>query len=179
MPYLNEVPARAFINAQIIMEVRNQHDFQEAVRTVINYPAYRDTLGIIGYQFENHAYVLSLLYCLIVVPKELWANLDNNIYKTIDRSKLYELFEVITDDANLPRVIQHHPQPSERLIYRLRNSISHANISTNEQMDFSFWDMPPGNQRKEWEVRITAANIMKFLTEIGTILANEGLRRNI
>jgi hypothetical protein len=175
MELKNEIPARAFINAQIIMELRDKDIFIESINKVINYPQYKDHLSQIGYQFENQAYIVSLLYCLIVVPKESWDN--SAIYDKLASEKPQDLFTLTMDDSHLPRIQKDYSNVEKKLIYRLRNSVSHANYSINDTLEFTFWDMIPNNP-KEWEVKIKSNNLMIFLSKVGSILANEGLILN-
>jgi len=165
----HEIPARAFINAQIIQEVRSTPEFQQAIRNVLESSLYYDQ-GFTQYQFENPAYVVSLLYCLIVVPKELWAKSSSDIYREIEKHNPSDLFEVQKDSQKPGGT------PTYRLIHRLRNAIAHAKFAVDTNMIFTFWDMPPGVLEKEWIVRIDVQSLMVFISVVGASLANEGLR---
>lgn len=66
MSFKSEIPKRAFINAQIIQKVCNTNNWQDALTSVsLEYK-------LESYNFINQAYLVSLMYCLLVVPKEVW-----------------------------------------------------------------------------------------------------------
>src|SRR4030043_339490 len=86
-----EIPARAFLNAQIIQEVRDKSEFKQAIKTVITTGHYKNQ-GLTEYEFQNPAYVVSLLYCLIVVPNELWGvKQKSDIYNEIENADAIQL----------------------------------------------------------------------------------------
>lgn len=60
----DEIPPRAFINAEIMQQIRDTATFTNAIKKICR------KYNIPDYQFENPAYIISLLYCLIVIPKE-------------------------------------------------------------------------------------------------------------
>jgi hypothetical protein len=128
--------------------------------------------GLEDYEFENPAYVVSLLYCLIVVPRELWARRpDDKVYCRIEEHCPVDLFDIRMEDPGGDK------PPTYRLIRHLRNAVAHANFSVDSQMSFVFWDSDPrGSVRRTWEARIGSEALMRFLTEVGSILASEGLR---
>jgi hypothetical protein len=62
----SEIPLRAFLNAGIIDRVVGTLAFEEAVREVMTLLGY----GSYKYEFKNPAYILGMLYGLVVVPFE-------------------------------------------------------------------------------------------------------------
>ena len=65
-----EVPTWAFINAQIIQRANMKRDLNKAIGHVEKqYNSAPYSLSTM-----NSAYVISLLYCLVLIPKELWLN---------------------------------------------------------------------------------------------------------
>ena len=164
-----EIPARAFINAQIIQNVRKTPDFLSAVNSVVD--IYKQQ-GLEEYQFENPAYVASLLYCLIVVPKELWAcSPDSPIYDEIRKLNIVPLFRI---NITSPKF---DSDPAFGLILCLRNSVAHANYSVDSDMNFTFWNTPSSKKKdKTWEAFISAQSLMDFLSKVGSLLANKGLQ---
>lgn len=167
--FRHEIPARAFINAQIIQEARSTSGFENAIKKVLSMDIYKSQ-GLVEYQFENSAYVASLLYCLIVIPKEIWASTENSsIYDNIAKYNPLSFFKIGKESE------KDRNKPIYRLIHRLRNAVSHANFSIDNDMNFMFWDMPPGKAETEWEGIIDANSLMKFLSLVGSALANEGL----
>ena len=61
-----EIPQRAFINALILQSAEHTGDFRQAMQEITK------KNGLSDYVYENPAYIVSLLYCLIVVPKEIF-----------------------------------------------------------------------------------------------------------
>ncbi len=172
MDLQHEIPKRAFINAQIIQEARDKPDFIRSIKKVISSPQC-STQGLAEYQYENPAYIASLLYCLIVVPKELWANPKNNdsLYARIEEHHPENLFRtVIHDNENKMGLT-----PTRLVIYHLRNAVAHARYSVDNHMGFTFWDQKCEHCPPYWKVEIDPDKLMTFLSEIGAILANEGL----
>lgn len=162
----HEIPARAFINAQIIQKMWETDLFKETIKAVINEKY--SSQGLTEYEFGNSAYVASLLYCLIVIPKEKWANSPQDIIY----SKLNKLNSRFTIGKTNGKPCG---SPMYQLIHRLRNAIAHANFSVDEKMVFKFWDMHPGRKETEWEAIIDSQKLLIFLSEVGSILASEGL----
>lgn len=169
----HEIPARAFINAQIIREARNTPDFQKSIQKVISSPQY-NAQGLDGYQYENPAYVASLLYCLIVVPKELWANpiSDDSLYAQIEEHCPKDLFHTIIAASENKKGLS----PTRLVIYHLRNAVAHARYSVDSNMRFIFWDQKSESSPIYWKAEIASDKLMIFLSKVGTILANEGLK---
>ena len=156
------IPAYAFINAQVIQKARNSKDFKKAVMSVISSGHYENQ-GLTEYEIQNHAYVVSLLYCLIVVPKELWGKKKKSIiYSQIEETNTIELFNI---NSTVPK-----DKSAFSLIHHLRNSVSHADFSVDSHMSFIFRD-----NNTEWSASIEINDLMIFLSKVGSILANHGL----
>jgi len=157
-----EIPQRAFINAQVIQLLHDSAPFQEAVSAVSGH------YGLRNYEFMNPAYVVSLLYCLLVVPRQLFVEGAEEVWNSqVPASAMSSYFVVNRDDQ---RVIE----SSSAFLRRLRNSVSHARFEIGEDLQFVFRDI---NIRKhprkvDFEVEASAANLMRFLSDIGSKLAN-------
>ncbi len=162
--YRDEIPKLAFINAQIIQQIFPSKDFEVARQNVIS--LYKNQ-GLSEYQFNNPAYIASLLYCLIVVPKEIWAQSEtSSVYRDIDQLEPCKLFDINKRPEN------DTSSPTFSLIRHLRNSIAHANFSVDKAMRFEFRDRPSEKEEPDWVVSINAVNMMKFLSKVGGALAN-------
>jgi len=174
MDLRHEIPARAFINAQIIQEARDTPDFVRSIQKVISSPQY-SVQGLAEYQYENPAHVASLLYCLIVVPRELRANprSSDSLYTRIEEHQPEGLFLTIKPDNENKRCWH----PTRLFINHLRNAVAHARYSVDSNMRFTFWDQKNEKAPIDWKVEIDADKLMIFLSKIGAILANEGLKR--
>ena len=155
-----QIPQFAFINAQIIQEI-----IPSIRERVINI-AYR-LYPVLGnsYEFQNPAYIVSLLYCLLVVPQEIWLTSKaapelNKFLSDFKPENYFELNDVKQNDKNQLKFIR-----------RLRNSIAHARFSINNDYSFEFQDCKPGKPI-DFKISISVINLMKFLSEVGAFLAN-------
>jgi len=156
--YRDEIPTRSFINAGIIYRAVVTKEFQAITQHVMA------ELGMPGaeYLFKNPAYISGLLYCMIVVPKEIWYLPENHaVYKLLDESDILDLFDVTLKDAKFDT------HPMYYLIHRLRNAIVHANFSINQAQDFSFWDRKSKSETPNWTASISNANLFLFLSQLG------------
>ncbi len=159
-----EIPQRAFINAQIVQLVDKNGDWEGSTSSVANH------YGLGQYQFMGPAYVVSLLYCLLVVPKEIWIkkNKDHNIHNEIDINELKKRVSSYTStNQNFDSDFVFN------FIHKLRNSVAHANYEIDENMNFKFWDEYGGNENFRCE--LDKENLMWLLSVIGEKMAN--LRR--
>lgn len=66
--FTDEIAVRAFINAQILGLAQKSVRLKEAKEEIIK----RYNLDK-NYSLQDHSWFLSLLYCLLVVPKELFS----------------------------------------------------------------------------------------------------------
>jgi hypothetical protein len=154
-----EIPQRAYINAQIIQEVQKSSEWNNCIDSICkNY-------GLNGYQFFNPAYIVSLMYCLLVVPKELWieSNKSHYLFENMDES-IVKGFKIVIYNRSFNNNYVYN------LLHKLRNSVAHANYAVNEEMTFTFWDEYKG--RINFEATISKHDLMSFITKMGSKLAN-------
>lgn len=154
-----EIPTRSFINALIIEEAVETRSFQDCVQQTLS----KIRLPIAEYQFVNPAHLVGLLYCLVVVPKEIWLLPQNHIlYKRLkEEAELEKLFSITLRDPKFDS------DPVYYLMHRLRNAIAHANFSIDESQAFEFWDGPGKNEPANWKASITSLNLLKFVNWLG------------
>lgn len=153
------IPQSAFINAQVIQDAMAEGDLERIMsRWARHYK-------IPFWTLMNPAHVASLLYCLIVVPKEVWNPSSNDdFYKLLDTHKPLDLFTV---KKWMPPSNEH---PIQDFLRHLRNASSHARFSVNAEQDFEFWD--ESRSSENFRVSITRDNLAKFLSIVGAQLAN-------
>jgi hypothetical protein len=158
----DEIPKRASMNAEIVQHVITTQVFGEAIEAI------QQKYGIQEYQFMNQAYVVSLLYCLLVVPKELWLGKERKqgIYQELDKWEPLRNFDLEITNHEFAQ------DPTYHLIHGLRNSIAHARFSVNNSLQFTFWDQRPGASAPHFQVTASSSNLMAFPSEIGSLLAN-------
>lgn len=166
----HEIPTWAIINALIIQEVVHTGDFAGCVRSVektINVAP-----GSLANKFFNSAYTASLLYCLIVVPKEAWLLEKNHtIYASIDKDWLLSLFDIELYDN---RFTTH---PVYYLIHHLRNSLAHARFSIGDDDSFTFWDQKTTESAPYFRACASHSSLGKFAAVVGRQFADLRLDR--
>jgi hypothetical protein len=152
-----EIPQRAFINAQIIQRVHGSIAFQTAAHEVSS------GYGIRDYQFMNPAYVASLLYCLLVVPRQLFVE-GNEIFwdSQVPAATIGSHFAI---KMAAPEILE----KSSQFLRRLRNAVAHARFEVDENLMFVFRD---GRNVVDFEVQASADHLMAFLSDVGSKLAN-------
>lgn len=161
----NEIPKRAYLNAEIVQEVMNTPAFDKCLQVV------KQKYGLLDYQFMNQAYITSLLYCLLVVPKEVWLKTypDHPVYSEIEKRNLASCFVLEIPTDNNDKFFQ---SPIFSLIRGLRNSIAHARFAVDQDMKFTFWDQHNDSAPQHFRVSISIDNLSLFLSEVGALLAN-------
>lgn len=156
----DEIPQRAFINAQIMQKVHDDPNFQRAVASVA------EGYGIGEYQFMNPAYVASLLYCLLVVPRELFVSPQDKLFdEKLPAEEMTAFFDIEVDTEGVAST-------SSQFLRRLRNSIAHARFSVDHAMNFQFIDASRGASQDEFRVTASSSQLMRFISRIGAFLAN-------
>lgn len=158
-----DIPSWAFINAQIAQEGIRSGDLARSIRSVEDYYG----LPPESFSYINPAYVLSLLYCLIVVPKEIWPIKKNHpVYSEIDKDCLRDLFKVELSYEQFERHRVCH------LIHHLRNAVAHANFAIQDDGRFVFWDQKNKSSAPYFRASLSEDNLQLFLSKIGARLAN-------
>jgi hypothetical protein len=115
----------------------------------------------------NPAYMVSLLYCLIVVPKEVWLLGENHmVYDKIDKDWMLALFKVEKDERG--HLAKH---PVYYLIHHLRNAMAHANFSIEDDRSLRFWDKTKG-KLPYFTATISKESLMEFVSKVGSLFAN-------
>jgi len=159
-----EIPSWAFINAQIVQLAVQTRDFRQCVRHVEK--QYGLHSGALNY-FINPAYLVSLLYCLIVVPKEVWVLRENHdVYDRIDKNWLMSVVTIDEADAGF------ETHPVYYFIHHLRNTVAHANFSIADDGAFAFWDQKNKAAVPHFRASMSLQGVQEFLSKVGALLAN-------
>jgi len=157
------IPAFAYIEAQIIHTASNQKALEPTVRQIES--KYGLKSGVLGSGIFIETRILSLLYLLIVVPKEYWSlDANHDIYKQISTSWQMDKVIIITDIAS------EKYSTAYSFVHHLRNAVSHANFKF-ELNRFEFWNI----NKKEIETYRAALNLdalQQFLETVGASFAN-------
>ena len=120
--------------------------------------------GIPDYEFMNPAYIASLLYCLLVVPRQLFVEGKEDSWDV--QVPFGTISSQFTIKTAAPKILQ----KSSQFIRKLRNAVAHARFEVDENLMFVFYDGPPGVV--DFEVQASADNLMNFLSVVGSKLAN-------
>jgi len=157
----NEIPQRAFINAQIIQSAEELDSWKKSKLLVSS------KYSLPEYEFINPAYVVSLLYCLLVVPKEIWIK-NNKYHKVFSEVDENELKDNITSYRSSDPKFE--TNFSYNIAHKLRNSVAHANYEIDHELNFEFWDEFKG--KENFRCKFSSKSIMWYLSEFGAKLAN-------
>ena len=168
-----EAPTWAFINAQIIQRAFKKGDLDESIRHVENqYNLPPNSLSIM-----NSAYVVSLLYCMVLIPKELWLNKNkcDPIFDEIGNPSAFSQISLI--DKTFDTDFDKHP--AFYFIRHLRNALSHVRFSITNGPDFLFWDQKDENSPRNFEATMSLSNLEYFISIVGAKLANLRTRTDL
>jgi len=106
---------------------------------------------------------LSLLYTLILFPKEYWKMEEgDSIYSEIERQWSLENVDIITEDEKYGKTVY-------GFILRLRNALAHANVTfRGDDIEFSdSW-----NDREVYRARVSRKEVGRFLEIVGSMMAS-------
>jgi len=158
-----DAPTWAFLNAQIIQEAEATGALKLAIANVEQ----RHGLPSGSLSLRNSAFVLSLLYCMLVIPKEIWARdaLPPEL-ASLDPHPILALFSVTLKPSKFDE------EPFHTLLRRLRNSVAHARFAIDDSGKITFWDQRNDSTPKDFEASITSDSLSLFLSTVGVALSN-------
>lgn len=153
-----QIPLTSFLNGVIIPKA----DALKEVRSVCGAVMLQVGKPSFEYSLMNAAHIAGMLYCLLVVPRELFdLPQDDALFQAIRAEKLSRRFEIIKCDD------QFRSDPEGQLLRRLRNAVSHGNFAIWDDHLFDFWDKLPNAHDHNWEARITRENLLFVLSSLG------------
>ena len=131
-----QIPQAAYINAQIIQEVVKMPGYKACVDRVATFHG----ISLDSYDLmSNSAHIVSLLYCLIAMPREIWNLAENHaIYAEMQQHDplKYFKFELLSGDTDRKPTLY-------EFLRRLRNAVAHAQFCFPEPDRFVFWGLKP------------------------------------
>lgn len=166
------IPTWAIINHLILERAVHTNEYRQCVGRVEETLQLRQ--GALAGKYINSAHTVSLLYCLIVVPKEVWLpQPDHSIYAAIAGKRLHDLFtfEVVND--------RFHEHPAYYLIHHLRNAVAHAHFWLNDVQVLCFWDQKTQTSPPHFRASTSLDRLGQFLAEIGKMFDNLRLGRQM
>lgn len=134
-----------------MQEIQDIHNFYHSFE--------KRHINNVDFPLKNQGLAISLLYMLLVVPREMWGN------QQPDRPQF--LFET----RNLFTIEVGNFDTSKFLRY-MRNSISHANFDITTDGQYTFWNQQ-NNGAVNFKVKILHSDLFKFITEIGKYYINK------
>ena len=166
MPNANEdfreqIPTAAYYNMLVLQQATIDGDLRRALKHWSAEMGVSSEVSLI-----NPGLVASLLYCLIVVPKEVWDPPSNDaIYVKLNEGEPLKLFHVTTWQR------KSNEHPLRDFLRHLRNAIAHANFSVDSEWRFEFWDKPSKGEDVNFRASIVRDDLARFLSVVGSELA--------
>ncbi|MDE0047244.1 MAG: hypothetical protein OXP28_01425 [Gammaproteobacteria bacterium] len=156
-----DIAAMAFIEQQVLGLAAHDGSLENSARRVES--QYGLPPGSLGTGLIWQTRSLSLLYTLVLFPKEYW-ELDQGdpIFREIDQRWSVNTVRVITPDKKFGNTVF-------GFVHRLRNALAHARIAFSGD-DIEIWDTWKG--REAYRARISREEAERFLAIVGSTLAN-------
>jgi hypothetical protein len=160
----NQIPLGCALNVAIINEALSTNDLNRArIEIPLQYNIIPPEEGE-PWPLVNMSWYAYMLYCLLVVPKEMYENIpsEDPIYRHYIQIRLMSNFDIKKEKKEFKSDPKYH-------FRSLRNSVSHLNYTLKSSNIFHMWDHPPGVSEKQnwhWEVSISLEKLHIFLGEI-------------
>ena len=155
------IPAVAYIAAQMLHRASAEGLLLPSVRSVE--AEYGLKPGSLGGGIFLQTRTISLLYSLILIPKEFWCLGEKDpVYERISAAWSLKVINIKTDRSNWQ-------DPIYRFIHHLRNALAHANFFF-EGSNFEFWD--EHNNQEKYRAALSISSVQQFLEVVGSIMAN-------
>lgn len=119
----------------------------------------KDKMNGIAFPLKNQGLAISLLYMLLVVPREIWESSHESGTQFPFSTKELFTFQVGSAGDNW------------QFLRLMRNAISHANFDMNETGNYTFWNINRDGIRN-FEVTIHHRDLFSFISEIGKYYLN-------
>ncbi len=117
--------------------------------------------------FFNTSWEAYKLYCMIVVPRELYKlSKDDEFYKNLVDKNIMRNFNIKKSEKTFKESPAYH-------FNSLRNSISHVNYNFNGNGDFIMWDHKPRQPEEanwHWHIEISQNDMNIFLGELNEFI---------
>jgi hypothetical protein len=161
-----EIPQWSWYNGQFLFKFEDFLKFGKSQITLeqfYNEFISENNIPVGIYHTKNQGMVISLLYTLLVVPKEIWEKETTNFNFNYDEY-FYTIEGQFTDTLDFLRLF--------------RNSISHANFNIEiNSSEYIFWNI---NNKGliNFKFKSTHEKLGNFLTIIGKYYINEVRNKN-
>jgi hypothetical protein len=163
---IHSIPAGAYVEAQVVHHAAKAGDLATSARAVEHEHGLPD--GSLGNGVFRESRVAALLYCLIVLPKEVW-DLSSTKHEVFER--IGKRWSVKTEASVVLHEKSFWDAPTYQFIRHLRNAVSHANFSM-ENDQFIFWDRRSSGKPIDFKAVMPIEKMFEFLEVVGSLLAN-------
>lgn len=153
-----QIPTACWVNVTIIDRLQQTSLFKQYCVEVPREAGFQGPERESEWPFMNFSWCAYMMYCLLVVPKELY-NLpeEDPFYTDLQEREVMQYFTITKERKTFAKDPRYH-------LNSLRNAVSHVHFTIDANNEFTFWDHPPRrpNQR-HWEARATDSHLLKFL----------------
>ena len=160
-----DLPARAFINAQLLSLLERGGTLDEAKQELFSSEPYTGQFSpndISRYHPHDHSLIISVLYCSVVVPREyLRLSADHEVYQDCEAANVLGLF-TNTEPADLS---------AYQFIRSLRHSVAHALFSIGDDESgllYQFWT----ERSPLFRTAIRHQPLLQFVSFVGQRFSN-------
>jgi len=178
---INQISIGCAVNSAIINDVMSNENghFNDSCIDVPRKHNMIPPVPNMPWPFQNSSWEAYKLYCMIVVPKELYKLPGNDqFYLDLVNKNVMRNFTIKKQRESFQDSALYH-------FNSLRNAISHVNYSIKEDGSFVMWDHRPNQEAEKfwhWHIEITKNDMNLFLGEINESIfkiyneINQGLR---
>jgi len=153
-----QIPTGCWVNVEIIDRLQQTSLFKQYCVEVPRKLGFQDPESESEWPFMNLSWGAYMMYCLLVVPKELY-NLPKGdpFYIDLQKRNVMQYFTITKERETFDIDPRYH-------LNSLRNAISHVNFTIDTNDEFTFWDHPSKKpNERHWEARATETSLIKFL----------------
>lgn len=158
----DEIPQWCWYNGMLLFALADYLETEpnKSVRNFFDDFKAAHQLQNIQFNIKNQGLLISLLYGLLVVPKEMWepkGTKTNFVFNTRNQF-------TTTSSA---------PFSTDEFLRLLRNAVAHANFEVDiEKAIYRFWNTNPRGERT-FEVTVTHGGLGEFIGEVGKYFINQ------
>jgi len=159
-----QIPTMCCVNVAIIDRLSQSTEFVQKCKEVPVEFGFGPPKCGDPWPFMNPSWAAYIMYCLLVVPKELYQLPKNDsFYTDLQEKDVFNSFVIKRQKRAFSDDPRYH-------FSSIRNAISHVNYQI-DQNTFKFWDHPPRKpNERHWEVSITEADLIAFLCKLADAL---------
>ena len=161
LPRRLQIPIGCALNVLIIGELKRTDIFKEkCIEVPLKIGATPPVKGE-EWPFFNLSWGSYMMYCLIVVPKEIFDLSKEDEFYQFENKDILQSFEFKkrNEKSSFDQDPKHH-------LRKLRNAISHVHYEIDDNDILTLWDTYPNSGKINWEVRIGHSEMLTFLEEM-------------